>query len=151
MIRAAGRPLVVVDYAHTPDALDKVLETLRPLLPEGARLWCVFGCGGDRDPGKRPLMGEVATRLADQIIVTSDNPRSEQPRAIIDAVIGGAHPNYHVEEDRARAIARAVRDAGPEDIVLIAGKGHETYQEIAGERLPFSDAEVARGALTRRS
>jgi UDP-N-acetylmuramoyl-L-alanyl-D-glutamate--2,6-diaminopimelate ligase len=151
MIRAAGRPLVVVDYAHTPDALDKVLETLRPLLPEGARLWCVFGCGGDRDPGKRPLMGEVATRLADQVIVTSDNPRSEQPRAIIDAVIAGAHPNYHVEEDRARAIARAVRDAGPEDIVLIAGKGHETYQEIAGERLPFSDAEVARGALTRRS
>jgi UDP-N-acetylmuramoyl-L-alanyl-D-glutamate--2,6-diaminopimelate ligase len=151
MIRVQGRPLVVVDYAHTPDALEKVLETLRPLLAPGARLWCVFGCGGDRDPGKRPLMGEVATRLADQAIVTSDNPRSEAPRAIIDAVIAGAHPNYHVEEDRAAAIARAVREAAHQDIVLIAGKGHETYQEIAGVRLPFSDAEVARGALARRS
>ena len=139
----------MVDYAHTPDALEKVLETLRALVPEGARLWCVFGCGGDRDPGKRPLMGEVATRLADQAIVTSDNPRSEDPRAIIDAVIAGAHPNYHVEEDRAAAIHRAVREAGPEDIVLIAGKGHETYQEIAGVRLPFSDAQVARAALHR--
>ncbi len=149
MIRAPGRPLVVVDYAHTPDALDRVLETLRAALPAGARLWCVFGCGGDRDPGKRPLMGEVATRLADQAIVTSDNPRSEHPRAIVEAVIAGAHPNYHVEVDRAAAIHRAVRAAGPEDIVLIAGKGHETYQEIAGERLPFSDAQVARAALHR--
>ena len=151
MIRAPGRPLVVVDYAHTPDALEKVLETLRPLLAPGARLWCVFGCGGDRDAGKRPLMGEVATRLADRAIVTSDNPRSEAPRAIIDAVIAGAHPGYHVEEDRATAIARAVHEAAADDIVLIAGKGHETYQEIAGERLPFSDAEVARGALARRN
>jgi UDP-N-acetylmuramoyl-L-alanyl-D-glutamate--2,6-diaminopimelate ligase len=147
MIRVPGRPLVVVDYAHTPDALEKVLETLRALVSEGARLWCVFGCGGDRDPGKRPLMGEVVTRLADQAIVTSDNPRSENPRAIIDGVIAGAHPSYYVEEDRAAAIYRAVREAGPEDIVLIAGKGHETYQEIAGERLPFSDAQVARWAL----
>jgi UDP-N-acetylmuramoyl-L-alanyl-D-glutamate--2,6-diaminopimelate ligase len=147
MLRAAGRPLVVVDYAHTPDALHKVLETLRPLVPAGARLWCVFGCGGDRDPGKRPLMGEIATRLADRAVVTSDNPRSESPRAIIDAVIAGAHPNYHVVEDRATAILHAIRDAGPEDIVLIAGKGHETYQEIADVRLPFSDAEVARSAL----
>jgi UDP-N-acetylmuramoyl-L-alanyl-D-glutamate--2,6-diaminopimelate ligase len=96
-------------------------------------------------------MGEVATRLADQTIVTSDNPRSEPPRAIIDAVIAGAHADYHVEEDRATAIVRAVREAGPEDIVLIAGKGHESYQEIAGVRLPFSDAEVARAALARRS
>jgi UDP-N-acetylmuramoyl-L-alanyl-D-glutamate--2,6-diaminopimelate ligase len=124
---------------------------LRPLLAPGARLWCVFGCGGDRDAGKRPLMGEVATRLADRAIVTSDNPRSEAPRAIIDAVIAGAHPGYHVEEDRATAIARAVHEAAADDIVLIAGKGHETYQEIAGERLPFSDAEVARGALARRN
>jgi UDP-N-acetylmuramoyl-L-alanyl-D-glutamate--2,6-diaminopimelate ligase len=147
MMRAEGRPLVVVDYAHTPDALQKVLETLRPLVPSGARLWCVFGCGGDRDRGKRPLMGEIATRLADRAIVTSDNPRSEPPRAIIEAVIAGAHPNYHVEEDRATAIFRAIREAGPGDIVLIAGKGHESYQEIAGVRLPFSDAEVARTAL----
>jgi UDP-N-acetylmuramoyl-L-alanyl-D-glutamate--2,6-diaminopimelate ligase len=94
-------------------------------------------------------MGEAATRLADRTIVTSDNPRSENPRAIIDAVTAGAHANYHVEEDRAAAIYRAVREAGPEDIVLIAGKGHETYQEIAGERLPFSDAQVARAALRR--
>ena len=150
MIRLPGRPLVVVDYAHTPDALEKVLETLRAVLPAGARLWCVFGCGGDRDPGKRPLMGEVVTRLADQAIVTSDNPRSENPRSIIDAVVAGAHPNYHVEEDRAAAIHRAVRDADPEDVVLIAGKGHETYQEIAGARLPFNDAQVARAALQGR-
>ena len=104
MIRQPGAPLVVVDYAHTPDALEKVLETLRALLSTGARLRCVFGCGGDRDPGKRPLMGEVATRLADRAIVTSDNPRRENPRAIIDEIIAGAHPNYHVEEDRAAAI-----------------------------------------------
>jgi UDP-N-acetylmuramoyl-L-alanyl-D-glutamate--2,6-diaminopimelate ligase len=149
MIRLPGRPLVVVDYAHTPDALEKVLETLRAILPAGARLWCVFGCGGNRDPGKRPLMGEVATRLADRALVTSDNPRSENPRAVIDAVIAGAHPNYHVEEDRAAAIHRAVREAGREDVVLIAGKGHETYQEIAGERLPFNDLQVARAALQR--
>jgi UDP-N-acetylmuramoyl-L-alanyl-D-glutamate--2,6-diaminopimelate ligase len=149
MMRVPGRSLVVIDYAHTPDALEKVLETLRALVTDGARLWCVFGCGGDRDPGKRPLMGEVATRLADRAIVTSDNPRSENPRAIIDAVTAGAHANYHVEEDRAAAIYRAVREAGPEDIVLIAGKGHESYQEIAGERLPFSDAHVARAALHR--
>jgi UDP-N-acetylmuramoyl-L-alanyl-D-glutamate--2,6-diaminopimelate ligase len=150
MIRLPGRPLVVVDYAHTPDALEHVLETLRAVVSNGAQLWCVFGCGGDRDPGKRPLMGEIVTRLANQAIVTSDNPRSENPRSIIDAVVAGAHPNYHVEEDRAAAIHRAVREAGREDVVLIAGKGHETYQEIAGRRLPFSDVDVARTALQRR-
>ena len=110
MIRVPERPLVVVDYAHTPDALEKVLETLRALVADGARLCCVFGCGGDRDPGKRPLMGEVATRLADRIIVTSDNPRSENPRAIIDAVIAGAHANYHVEERPCRGhLSRGAR------------------------------------------
>jgi len=149
MVRVAGRPLVVVDYAHSPDALEKVLEVLRSLLEPGARLVCVFGCGGDRDKGKRPLMGEVATRLSHLAIVTSDNPRSEDPLGIIEEIIGGAHPNYVVEEDRATAIVRAVREAGPEDLVLIAGKGHESYQEIAGSRLPFSDAEVARVALER--
>jgi len=149
MVRVAGRPLVVVDYAHSPDALEKVLEVLRSLLEPGARLVCVFGCGGDRDKGKRPLMGEVATRLSHRAIVTSDNPRSEDPHGIIEEIIGGAHPNYVVEEDRATAIVRAVREAGREDLVLIAGKGHESYQEIAGSRLPFSDAEVARVALER--
>ena len=147
MVRVAGRPQVVIDYAHTPDALDKALETLRALLPAEARLICVFGCGGERDRGKRPMMGEVATRLSDRAIVTSDNPRGESARAIIDEIIAGAHPNYIVEEDRAAAIFRAVREATPDDLVLIAGKGHEMYQEVAGVRLPFSDAEVARAAL----
>ena len=149
MIRAAGCPLVVVDYAHTPDALEKVLETLREIVGHdgGARLTCVFGCGGDRDPGKRPLMGEVATRLADLAIVTSDNPRSEDPRSIVDQVVAGAHANHEIEVDRGAAIARAIASAREGDVVLIAGKGHETYQEIAGVRLPFSDAEVARAVL----
>lgn len=149
MIRAAGCPLVVVDYAHTPDALEKVLETLREIVGHDgdARLICVFGCGGDRDPGKRPLMGEVATRLADLAIVTSDNPRSEDPRTIVDQVVAGAHANHEIEVDRAAAIARAIATARDGDVVLIAGKGHETYQEVAGSRLPFSDAEVARAAL----
>jgi UDP-N-acetylmuramoyl-L-alanyl-D-glutamate--2,6-diaminopimelate ligase len=149
----SGRPLVVVDYAHTPDALEKVLLTLRELLPRpqrgrpAARLFCIFGCGGNRDTGKRPLMGEVATRLADEVIVTSDNPRLEDPRAIIDQIIAGAHANYHVIEDRATAIAEGVARARPGDIVLIAGKGHEPYQEIGTTRLPFSDTEVAQLAL----
>jgi UDP-N-acetylmuramoyl-L-alanyl-D-glutamate--2,6-diaminopimelate ligase len=147
MVRRPGRALVVVDYAHTPDALEKVLRALREIVGDGGRLICVFGCGGDRDPGKRPLMGEVATRLADRVIVTSDNPRSEDPLAIIDNIIAGAHPNHHAEPDRATAIHQAVSEAAPEDIVLLAGKGHEPYQEIGGRRLPFSDAEVAARAL----
>ncbi|MCW5625788.1 MAG: UDP-N-acetylmuramoyl-L-alanyl-D-glutamate--2,6-diaminopimelate ligase, partial [Burkholderiales bacterium] len=149
MLRLPGQPLVVVDYAHTPDALEKVLATLRDLVrgTPSARLICVFGCGGERDPGKRPLMGEVATRLADCAIVTSDNPRSEDPDAIIAAIVAGAASNHVVEPDRASAIGRALRDAGPDDVVLIAGKGHETHQEIAGRRLPFSDLAVARAAL----
>ena len=148
-IRSPGAPLVVVDYAHTPDALQKTLESLRGLLTAGARLHCVFGCGGDRDRGKRPLMGEIATRLADRCVITSDNPRSENPRAIIEDILGGAHPAYYVEEDRAQAILNALRHAAPEDVVLIAGKGHETYQDIAGERLPFDDVEVAREMMVR--
>ena len=143
MLRRPGRPLVVVDYAHTPDALEKVLDTLRAVLGSEGRLICVFGCGGERDTGKRPLMGEIATRLADSVFVTSDNPRGEDPLVIIDQIIAQAHPNYHVEIDRAAAIRQALCEARPEDLVLIAGKGHEAYQEIAGRRLPFSDAEVA--------
>ena len=149
MVREPGAPLVVVDYAHTPDALEKALETLRSTLPSEGRLHCVFGCGGDRDPGKRPLMGEVATRLADRVVITSDNPRSENPRAIIDEIVAGAHPNYAIEEDRAMAILQAISDAASQDVVLIAGKGHETYQEIGGRQLPFDDAEVAREILQR--
>ncbi|HWV62944.1 MAG TPA: cyanophycin synthetase, partial [Oxalicibacterium sp.] len=113
----------------------------------GGRLICVFGCGGDRDAGKRPLMGEIACRLADAVIVTSDNPRHENPDDIIAAIEAGMQGRYRVEQDRAAAIALAVKTARPGDIVLIAGKGHEDYQEIAGVRQPFSDREVAVQAL----
>jgi UDP-N-acetylmuramoyl-L-alanyl-D-glutamate--2,6-diaminopimelate ligase len=150
MLRLPGAPLVVVDYAHTPDALEKVLETLRELVGHDteARLFCVFGCGGDRDAGKRPVMGEIATRLADVAIVTSDNPRSENPMAIIEQIVAGAARDDHlVEVDRAKAIAQALSLAREGDVVLIAGKGHETYQEIAGQRQPFDDLEVARQVL----
>jgi len=138
-------PLVVVDYAHTPDALENVLSTLREQV-EG-QLICVFGCGGDRDAGKRPLMGAVASRLADTVIVTSDNPRSENPDQIINEVMAGVTAKGVVEPDRARAIAQAIQMAQKGDVVLIAGKGHENYQEISGVRTPFSDAEVASDAL----
>jgi UDP-N-acetylmuramoyl-L-alanyl-D-glutamate--2,6-diaminopimelate ligase len=140
---------VVVDYAHTPDALEQALASLRPSLSADARLHCLFGCGGDRDPGKRSLMGAVASRLADCAVVTSDNPRSEDPQSIIDAILTGVtNPDrVTVEPDRARAIALAVAAAAPGDIVLLAGKGHETTQEIAGRKLPFSDIAHARAAL----
>jgi len=150
LVRLPDAPLVVVDYAHTPDALEKALRTLRNLLPPGARLHCVFGCGGDRDRGKRPLMGEVATRLADLAIITSDNPRSEDPRAIIEDIVAGTHPNHLIDADRSSAIFKALQSAAPNDVVLIAGKGHETYQEIGTQRLPFDDVQVAREGLRRR-
>ena len=142
-----GTPLVVVDYAHTPDALVKALEALRPTVAAGHRLYCVFGCGGDRDAGKRPLMGQAAARLADHVIVTSDNPRSEDPNAIIAQVLAGLATPVEAIEDRQVAIFSAVHQARPGDVVLLAGKGHETYQEIAGVRHPFDDREVARAAL----
>jgi UDP-N-acetylmuramoyl-L-alanyl-D-glutamate--2,6-diaminopimelate ligase len=150
-------PLVVIDYAHTPDALEKTLEALREVLASTAfrdhavspgRLFCVFGCGGDRDPGKRPIMGEAAARIADHVIVTSDNPRGENPQAIIDEVMGGIlDGEVEAIEDRQVAIFSAMHQARAGDIVLIAGKGHETYQEIAGTRHPFSDRETANAAL----
>jgi UDP-N-acetylmuramoyl-L-alanyl-D-glutamate--2,6-diaminopimelate ligase len=143
------QPLVVVDYAHTPDALEKALEALRPTVAAGHQLVCVFGCGGDRDAGKRPLMGQAAARLADHVIVTSDNPRSEPPRRIIDEVLAGMAEGAEAIEDRQVAIFAAVHQARPGDVVLLAGKGHETYQEINGVRHPFSDREVARAALAQ--
>ena len=146
-VGGGSQPLVVVDYAHTPDALEKALEALRPAVAAGHRLSCVFGCGGDRDPGKRPLMGAVAARLADHVIVTSDNPRSEAPAAIIAQVLEGIPGKAEAIEDRQVAIFSAVHQATLGDVVLLAGKGHETYQEIAGVRHPFDDREVARAAL----
>jgi UDP-N-acetylmuramoyl-L-alanyl-D-glutamate--2,6-diaminopimelate ligase len=138
---------VVVDYAHTPDALEKVLLALRE--QSKGRLLCVFGCGGNRDAGKRPLMGEAASRLADSVVVTSDNPRHENPADIITAIVAGMQGDYRIEPDRTAAIALAVNMAKPGDIVLVAGKGHEDYQEIAGVRHPFSDQQVVNQALQR--
>jgi UDP-N-acetylmuramoyl-L-alanyl-D-glutamate--2,6-diaminopimelate ligase len=146
-------PLAVVDYAHTPDAIDKALAGLRPLAQQrGGALWCLFGCGGDRDPIKRPMMAAVAERQADRVIVTSDNPRSENPDAIISQVLRGlSRPEAaQVQPDRGAAIADAIAQAAPEDIVLIAGKGHEAWQEIAGQRIPFSDRAHAHDALAKR-
>jgi UDP-N-acetylmuramyl-tripeptide synthetase len=140
---AGQQPMVVVDYAHTPDALEKVLASLRPLAHErGGKLVCVFGCGGDRDPAKRPLMGAAAARGADSVILTSDNPRSEAPAKILADIAAGMPAPAPMIEDRRDAIVRALRGAAANDVVLIAGKGHEDYQEIAGKRLPFSDAAV---------
>ncbi len=145
-----GQPLVVIDYAHTPDALEQALMALRDTaVVRGRRLVCVFGCGGNRDPGKRPLMGEVAARLADAVILTSDNPRDEDPQAILADIARGV-PWGRIVDDRAEAIRIAIAEADARDVVLIAGKGHETYQEIAGRRLPFSDVECADAALAQR-
>ncbi len=149
-IGGAGRPLVVVDYAHTPDALEKVLLALRPLAAaRGGTLTAVFGAGGNRDPAKRAPMGAAVSRHADRVVITSDNPRSEDPLAIIEAVRKGVTVPCAVEPDRGAAIARALREASDRDVILLAGKGHETMQEIAGERLAFSDAAVASAALAR--
>jgi UDP-N-acetylmuramoyl-L-alanyl-D-glutamate--2,6-diaminopimelate ligase len=149
----SGQPLAVVDYAHTPDALAQVLQALQPLARQrGGQLWCVFGCGGDRDPLKRPLMGAVAAQHADRVIVTSDNPRSEKAEAIISQILLGLEgvAGVDVEADRAQAIARTLKQAGAQDVVLVAGKGHEDYQEIAGVRQPFSDrAEVSKALQAR--
>jgi UDP-N-acetylmuramoyl-L-alanyl-D-glutamate--2,6-diaminopimelate ligase len=140
-------PLVVVDYAHTPDSLKNVLLALREETKQ--RLICVFGCGGNRDQGKRAIMGQVASDLADGVVVTTDNPRDENPEEIIQAILGGINNEYAVEEDRAKAIAIAIANAQAGDVVLIAGKGHEDYQEIAGIKHSFSDAEQVTKALVR--
>jgi UDP-N-acetylmuramyl-tripeptide synthetase len=149
-----GQPLVAVDYAHTPDALDKALTALRPLAQErGGELWCVFGCGGDRDATKRPLMAAVVEKDADHVVVTSDNPRTEKPENIISQVLLGlSHAKcVEVQADRAKAIAETIAQAAPNDVILIAGKGHEDYQEVAGVKHSFSDREHAQRALDARS
>ena len=142
-----GQPFqVIVDYAHTPDGLENVLRTAKEFTPR--RLITVFGCGGDRDKTKRPLMGEVAARFSDQVIVTSDNPRSEDPERIIEDILAGINGmDYRTITGRQQAIEAAVRTAGPGDTVMIAGKGHETYQIIGAAVLPFDDREVTREAL----
>ncbi|MGH7361066.1 MAG: Mur ligase family protein, partial [Candidatus Methylomirabilales bacterium] len=148
----ADQPFTVaVDYAHTPDALERVLRAARALT--AGRLLCIFGCGGDRDQGKRPLMGEAAARLADYVILTSDNPRSEEPEAILDAIevgvraVPGAAGRYAKIASRAEAIAAGLARAHRGDFVLIAGKGHETYQVVGSRTIPFDDRDVARRAL----
>jgi UDP-N-acetylmuramyl-tripeptide synthetase len=151
---AAGQPEVVVDYAHTPDALEKVLQALRPLATSrGGRLVCLFGCGGNRDTSKRPLMGAIAHRLADAVVLTSDNPRDEAPGLILSQILAGVAGDHEVVviEDRHAAIAGTIADAAVEDVILLAGKGHETYQEVAGVRRPFSDEAEALAALRRRA
>lgn len=147
---AMDGPAVFIDFAHTPQALESVAKALRGHC--AGRLWCVFGCGGDRDPGKRPQMGEVAERDCDRVIITSDNPRGEEPASIIaDIVAGLARPNDAIViEDRASAIAWTVAQAADSDVVLVAGKGHEAYQETRAGRIPFSDQAVAEKALAAR-
>jgi UDP-N-acetylmuramoyl-L-alanyl-D-glutamate--2,6-diaminopimelate ligase len=143
-----GQPFeVIVDYSHKPEALESVLRTARDLAT--GRVICVFGCGGDRDRGKRPIMGRIASELADLAIVTSDNPRSEEPQAIIDEILAGVTGEVEAEPDRAAAIDRAISEADEGDVVLIAGKGHEQGQEFADRTIPFDDREVARDVLRR--
>jgi UDP-N-acetylmuramoyl-L-alanyl-D-glutamate--2,6-diaminopimelate ligase len=142
-----SQPLVVVDYAHTPDALEKVLAALRPHAK--GQLTCLFGCGGDRDRGKRPLMAEVVERLADEVLVTDDNPRTEDPARIFDDIRAGFAAADKVEfvPGRGKAIAQIIAQAQAADVIVLAGKGHEDYQEIDGQRHPFSDLEEAAKAL----
>jgi UDP-N-acetylmuramoyl-L-alanyl-D-glutamate--2,6-diaminopimelate ligase len=159
MQRLGGRlqndePLVVIDYAHTPDALEKTLEALRPMAAaRGGELICMFGCGGDRDATKRPLMGAIAEKLADGVVVTSDNPRSEDPQTILDQIVAGMNDAAKARriEDRASAILQAIRCAAREDVILLAGKGHEATQEIMGKKRAFSDQDHARLALAARA
>ncbi|MEO5624845.1 MAG: UDP-N-acetylmuramoyl-L-alanyl-D-glutamate--2,6-diaminopimelate ligase [Dokdonella sp.] len=148
---AGAQPLVVVDYAHTPDALEQALTSLRAHC--AGRLFCLFGCGGERDGGKRPQMGAIAEALADRIIVTDDNPRGEDGETIIEQIVAGLERPQRatVERDRAAAIAQVIAWAQPGDVVLIAGKGHEPYQEIAGSRQPFDDLALARQVLEQRA
>ncbi len=137
-------PRVVIDYAHTPDALAKTLASLKPLIPAGGQLWCVFGCGGNRDPYKRPLMAQAVAQYADHIILTNDNPRDESPHVIIEEMIKGLNCPYQILMDRTQAIEYALSHAQANDTIVIAGKGHETYQEVRGVKHYFSDHDVVR-------
>ncbi len=145
-------PLCIVDYAHTPDGLENVLKAARALVPQNGRLIVVFGCGGDRDATKRPQMGGIAEKLADRLYVTSDNPRSESPEKIIDSILSGINrrADVHVEPDRANAIKLAVQGAGENDIVVVAGKGHETYQILVDRTIDFDDRIQVKSALEAR-
>ncbi|MDN6548782.1 MAG: UDP-N-acetylmuramoyl-L-alanyl-D-glutamate--2,6-diaminopimelate ligase, partial [Enterobacterales bacterium] len=136
---APSKPTVVVDYAHTPDALEKALEAAR--LHCKGQLWCVFGCGGDRDKGKRPLMGAIAEQYADRVVVTDDNPRSEEPRAIMADILNGMLDAGRAQavSGRAEAVTGAIMQAKPDDVILVAGKGHEDYQLVGNRRLDYSD------------
>ena len=145
LVSAELKPKVIVDYAHTPDALEKALQALRGHCV--GQLWVVFGCGGDRDIGKRAAMGEIAQRCADKIVVTSDNPRTEAPQQIAQNILEGIQGAVSVELDRREAIISSINDASADDIVLIAGKGHENYQIIGVDSFPFSDQEEAKTAL----
>lgn len=153
-VGATGEPLVVIDYAHTPDAVAQAVQALLPLAQSrGGELTCVLGCGGDRDAAKRPLMAAAAEQYAQHVVLTSDNPRSEDPQTILNHMLTGLHnaANTKVIADRAQAIAQTVQHARAQDVVLVAGKGHEDYQEISGVKHPFSDVQHARDALTQRS
>jgi UDP-N-acetylmuramyl tripeptide synthase len=150
----ADLPAVVVDYAHTPDALEQALQALRPLAQaRGGRLWCVFGCGGNRDATKRPLMGAIAHRSADHVVLTSDNPRDEAASLILSQILAGIPDGDAIDviEDRRDSIHEAVQRAAARDVVLIAGKGHEETQEVAGIKRAFSDVAVAAHALAQRA
>ncbi len=151
-IRFGDGTTVVVDYAHTPDALENVLQAVRGVKPAAARLWCVFGCGGERDPPKRPMMGAIAERYADRVIVTSDNPRTEDPEAILDDIREGMQRPDEAAwiVDRRAAIETAATRAQPGDVVLVAGKGHEPYQILGSEKIPFDDRDEVRRSFARR-
>jgi UDP-N-acetylmuramoyl-L-alanyl-D-glutamate--2,6-diaminopimelate ligase len=151
--QSSSAPMAIVDFAHTPDALEQVLKTLQVMATErNGQLWCVFGCGGDRDATKRPIMGRIAEKYADHVMVTSDNPRSESPEKIMAEILSGFENSSlaQVNADRATAILQTIRQAKPQDIVLVAGKGHEETQEIAGKKHSFSDQmhlKLAMGGL----
>jgi UDP-N-acetylmuramyl-tripeptide synthetase len=150
VVSTLGQPLTLVDYAHTPDALEKALTALREVATvRGGKLWCVFGCGGNRDASKRPVMGAMAKRFADKVVLTSDNPRNESANAIVSQILLGTGESeaIQVQVDRALAIAETIAQAKANDVIVIAGKGHEDYQEIAGVKSPFSDQAHARAAL----